>query len=351
MELRHDPNKDTATTITLEWTPVPGAQGYRFSSSDTVKRSHTWDPMRSSVRFSKGADWYRVEALEVIEDGEWPAPEPPPPPPPPATKPLFDGRAKLVDSMRGTTYGQPYGTGAYMNPRIYNEDIATYYEDDISLLADARFGKVFRVGLNERSRNPGWVGQPASKPSAEITERRPIAIGQVDWYAVSLKFQAGWKAGDWGVVVQLGYPTLTSPPLAVAISLKSGVAKVGIDRHAGTVTSGTTGLTNVEARFHDLTDVQGKWLDFLIGVQWDPKANGWVRVETRPEGSGWGVRYEAHDTPTWQQKSGDGPKATVMDKMGAYQDASHLTGSWENVVLHSGITRWADEASARASLG
>lgn len=342
MELRHDPNKDTATTITLEWTPVPGAQGYRFSSEKQAKPSHTWDAARSTVKFAKGSAWYKVEALDVVEEGKWPAPEPP------ATKPLFDGRASLVTSMRGCSRDMSFQ--GEMTPQIYDGD-GTYYENDISLVSDPRFGKVFKVSLDQASRNPFWVGQPSTKPSAEITERRPIAIGQVDWYAVSLKFQAGWKAGDWGVVVQLGYPTLTSPPLAVAISLKSGVAKVGIDRHAGIVTSGTTGLTNVEARFHDLTDVQGKWLDFLIGVQWDPKANGWVRVETRPEGSGWGVRYEAHDTPTWQQKSGDGPKPTVMDKMGAYQDASHLTGSWENVVLHSGITRWADEASARASLG
>jgi hypothetical protein len=34
------------------------------------------------VRFAKGADWYRVEALGVTETGEWSAAEPPPPPPP-----------------------------------------------------------------------------------------------------------------------------------------------------------------------------------------------------------------------------------------------------------------------------
>lgn len=52
----------TQTTVTLGWEPVPGAVGYRFSSSTSQKFSHTWDPERSTVRFSK-AEWYKVEAL------------------------------------------------------------------------------------------------------------------------------------------------------------------------------------------------------------------------------------------------------------------------------------------------
>lgn len=328
---------ETATTVTLGWDPVPGAVGYRFTSEKQAKPSHTWDPSRSSVRFAKGSAWYRVEPLLAPDRGEWP---------PATTPPLFDGRASLVTSMRGCSRDMTFR--GEMTPRIYSGDINTYYEDDISLLPD---GRLFRVGLNQDSRNPFWVGQPATKPSAEITDRRPIAVGQIDWYALSTRFLPGWRAGAWGVVAQFGYPTLTSPPLAIAISLKAGVTRIGIDRHAGIVTSGTTGLTNVEARFHDLADVAGKTIDWLIGVRWDPQPHGWVRVETRVEGGAWALRYEAHDTPTWQQQSGQAPKTSAADKIGAYQDASGLTAPWENVIHHSGITRWADEASARGSLG
>lgn len=62
---------ETATTITLGWDPVPGAVGYRFSSATSTKLSHTWDPLRSSAKFSKAA-WYRVEALSVPVSGTYP---------------------------------------------------------------------------------------------------------------------------------------------------------------------------------------------------------------------------------------------------------------------------------------
>lgn len=68
---------ETASTITLGWTPVSGCLGYRFSSSSTSKPSVTWDPSRSSVKFSK-ADWYKVEALEVRDSGQYPAAPAPP---------------------------------------------------------------------------------------------------------------------------------------------------------------------------------------------------------------------------------------------------------------------------------
>lgn len=74
---------ETSTKITLGWTPVPGAVGYRFqSSTQAPKWSHTFDPTRDRVTFSK-ADWYKVEALGVSASGEFPVTAPPPPPPPP----------------------------------------------------------------------------------------------------------------------------------------------------------------------------------------------------------------------------------------------------------------------------
>ena len=72
---------ETASKITLGWTPVPGAIGYRFQTSTSAPRwSHTWDATRSQVTFSK-ADWYKVEALGVEQAGEYPSADPPPPDP------------------------------------------------------------------------------------------------------------------------------------------------------------------------------------------------------------------------------------------------------------------------------
>jgi hypothetical protein len=65
---------ETATTITLGWTPVAGADGYRFYSAG-VLRSKTMDPSRKSVKFSKGQEPYKVEAvvLTPIDSGVYPS--------------------------------------------------------------------------------------------------------------------------------------------------------------------------------------------------------------------------------------------------------------------------------------
>lgn len=76
---------ETATTLTLGWTPVPGCIGYRFSSEKQAKPSFTWNPATSSVKFAKGSAWYKVEAFGVSEAGDYSPSAPPPPPPPPPT--------------------------------------------------------------------------------------------------------------------------------------------------------------------------------------------------------------------------------------------------------------------------
>lgn len=70
---------ETASKITLGWTPVPNAIGYRFqSATQAPKWSHTFDATRNSVTFAKAA-WYKVEALGVEDAGEYPAVTQPPP--------------------------------------------------------------------------------------------------------------------------------------------------------------------------------------------------------------------------------------------------------------------------------
>lgn len=64
---------ETPTTITLGWTPVAGAVGYRFQSAATApKWSHTWSATRDRVTFAKGQEPYIVQALGVEAAGEWP---------------------------------------------------------------------------------------------------------------------------------------------------------------------------------------------------------------------------------------------------------------------------------------
>lgn len=61
----------TSTTITLGWDPPPGTDGYRFTRSDSTKRSHTWNGARDTVTFGKGAANYKVETLRVGQTGNY----------------------------------------------------------------------------------------------------------------------------------------------------------------------------------------------------------------------------------------------------------------------------------------
>jgi hypothetical protein len=70
-----------ASTVTLGWDPVSGAEGFRFSRAGSEQRSHTWDGARTQVRFAK-ADSYMVERIDTSVVGVYPGPPDPPPPPP-----------------------------------------------------------------------------------------------------------------------------------------------------------------------------------------------------------------------------------------------------------------------------
>jgi hypothetical protein len=76
---------ETSSSITLGWKPVTGCIGYRFNAEKQAKPSHTWDPSRSSVKFSKGSAWYKVEALNAMDTGTYPSVSPPPGPIYPST--------------------------------------------------------------------------------------------------------------------------------------------------------------------------------------------------------------------------------------------------------------------------
>jgi hypothetical protein len=61
---------ETDTRVTLGWTPVPGAIGFRFTKDGKVV-SHTWDPARAQVVFAKDGV-LGVETLLPGPSGDWP---------------------------------------------------------------------------------------------------------------------------------------------------------------------------------------------------------------------------------------------------------------------------------------
>lgn len=73
---------ETATTLTVGWTPVVGAAGYEFLL-DGTRVSNTWDATRATVKFGKpdaGEHTYSVIVLGKTDEGDliWPPVTPPP---------------------------------------------------------------------------------------------------------------------------------------------------------------------------------------------------------------------------------------------------------------------------------
>ena len=89
----------TNTKITFTYPKVDGADGYRYYAAGKAV-SRTFNPDDLEVTFGTGQEPYRVVPMEVSERADgfvYPAPVTPPP----SATPLFDGRATLIDSMRG----------------------------------------------------------------------------------------------------------------------------------------------------------------------------------------------------------------------------------------------------------
>jgi hypothetical protein len=68
---------ETSSKITFAFTPVMTAVGYVFFA-DEKRVSNTWDPLKSSITFSKGAARYRVDAVGVRDSGTYTVDSPPP---------------------------------------------------------------------------------------------------------------------------------------------------------------------------------------------------------------------------------------------------------------------------------
>jgi hypothetical protein len=71
---------EDSKTKTLAWDEVPDAAGFKFDVDGKI--SHTWQGDRTTVRVDKNAKKVIVDALGVLDTGEYPGVVTPPPPPP-----------------------------------------------------------------------------------------------------------------------------------------------------------------------------------------------------------------------------------------------------------------------------
>jgi len=285
----------------------------------------------------------------------------PPPPPPPGNTPLFDGQAARMNSITGSTKKQgdaawDGNSNASQDPHIWGytaTDIASgvyFMTDSGQIVPDPTYGKILRCNIGPGDTNP-YFNQP-TKPNGELTIQRPIAMGQVDWYANAIKIVSPYTliSGGFNVICQYGYPSLASPPLSISFDGNG----FGIDRHVGVLQAAgdLTGATIEKPRFYTMANILDKWVELVIGVKWAMDNTGFVQVFGRVKANGDSTlikKFEHLNTVTFQQIQGQSIKTSVNDKMGLYFGTQSNPPT--NTVLHRGFTRWDNEADAMASMG
>lgn len=255
------------------------------------------------------------------------------------------------------------GTSQGQSPALW--DCLCYLNNDIQLAADARYGKVYTVKAGVGSHNP-WYDPGAGIASAELSKGRANDLGKWDWFAGGFKISSGLSAPDWAVLYQFGYPTLSSPPLALDLKKSNGTLYYNLYRNAGLLTNNGAGFYKGEV-FEEpllLPVPYGKWVDFILGVKWASDATGEIRVYARVEGqAGYSLLLSRSNTPTWQYgttpygsvkadgTTSSGGQATVIDHGGLYFGYWDTRSSFATEsLLQTGITRSSDYATAAATL-
>jgi hypothetical protein len=275
---------------------------------------------------------------------------------------LFDGRATKMTEIHSIAIGDQRQV-----PALW--DCLCFLNDNIRLVSNKRFGRVYSISVGAGSHNPWWNGGPRIA-SAEVTTRRPVRLGQWDWYADSFLVLPGFVPPDFAAVAQMNYPTITSPPLEIDFD-KYGV---GISRSVGYVpsVSGKAEITD-SRRFYKVSDVVGKWVDFVIGVKWATNATGSIRVYTRCAACAGkshskasrakqrklALRYTRDSIVTMQWgagvmtadgKNAEGRDMLTIDHAGLYFGYAGIQAMPTNRLLQSGLVRASDMATAAATL-
>ena len=136
--------------------------------------------------------------------------------------------------------------------------------------------------------------------------------------------------------------------------------------------SGKAEITD-SRRFYKVSDVVGKWVDFVIGVKWATNATGSIRVYTRCTACGskshskvarakrreLALRYTRDSIVTMQYgagvmtadgKNAEGREMLTIDHAGLYFGYSGTEPMPTNRLLQSGLVRASDMATAAATL-
>jgi len=240
--------------------------------------------------------------------------------------------------------------------------------NDIQIAADAHFGQVYVMHAEPGSRAPYNTAAPPNAAAAQLSTRRTsYGLGNTYWYAIGFKLPSSWTQPDWVTLTTLGYPTLSSGPIDIAIWPVKGVLNYTLQMNSGLLRKDAAGSYrgSVSTRTAIAPVTLGKWVEMVLRIRWATNNTGLVDVYERLEGqTSWRHAVSKRRLPTAQYGTTpygtvnangtdpDGTKHSVLDKIGLYFGYwnSATTSFPARSVSETGLTRASDFAAAAATL-
>jgi hypothetical protein len=275
----------------------------------------------------------------------------------------FDGRAKNMTTLYSyeTTPGDTNTLQQGQSPSLWS--FLSFLNNDISLTSDGTYGKVFSIRTGYNSHNPYYT--PTDGRSSELSVGQPMKLGTWDWYSNAFKVKSGWSQPDWAMLYQFGYPTLSSPPLAISADHTSdGVPRFQLWQNAGLLTNKNNNSTYMGSVVGDTPIVAipfDTWVQIIVGVKWATDNTGEVHVYYRipSQSSTWqnpinktGIPTEQYGTTPYGSCAADFSNCTsVIDHGGLYFGYWTMPSSSNfptNYVSQMGLSRSSSLATAQS---
>ena len=237
-----------------------------------------------------------------------------------------------------------------------------FNNNSMSLVADSRYGKAYKVAVGPGDRNPWNTAAPASNAAGQVSKRRDNDLGKWDWYAVSVKVDS-WAdlTTAWADIISVGYQTSSGDQVRLGLKNNNGSLYFEVSQNSGYANNASGYATGSVHYTQPILPVTfGSWREFAVGIKWATDNTGAVQVYSRTAGGSWSKAFEKLNEPTYlygttsygtfAQDGSNWP--TVIDKLGLYYGYTDKTKTTFPVetVYESGLTRSSDLATAQSTL-
>jgi len=360
----------TLTVSNGSWSPTTSSFQYAWHrcQSGSCALSPT-NANRASYSVQPGDVGYTIVA-EVAPGGDWSQSSNSKPTATVTTAPApstsgtlaFDGGADGMTTLYSyeTTPGNISTLQQGQSPNTWT--CLCFNNNSMSLVADSRYGKAYKVAVGPGDRNPWNTSAPASNAAGQVSKRRDNDLGKWDWYAVSVRVDS-WAdlTTAWADIISVGYQTSSGDQVRLGLKNNNGSLYFEVSQNSGYANNASGYATGSVHYTQPILPVTfGSWREFVVGIKWATDNTGAVQVYSRTAGGSWSKAFEKLNEPTYlygttsygtfAQDGSNWP--TVIDKLGLYYGYTDKTKTTFPVetVYESGLTRSSDLATAQSTL-